>query len=307
MDFLNDKLKLHGTDRFTAVDAFRKIEACTKAVPVDVSCMMVLSMIGPPKDGYQTCTLLSEDAALTVKDGQLVVDAPIYKIKIPENYSNPKGQPFLCSTKITDGMSLADPGIFFTNRTSFKRILQYVGISNPERGFLFDLKVAQAMADMVAEKTVWLIVRQDEGMKKVMTLCRKESTTQFILYDDVISAVRKLMSVTGKPFQVTDWHIEQRTRGVTFDVAGDTLSFEWSDCNFRAPYIIVNGVEKRTKKMTLEKDVLEAFGLFDYEDVVKEEISEIREEKPVMPKKEILEMPVMPENKPKAYVKVKVV
>ena len=247
-DILSDQLNLYGIGYPDAAEAFRKVEESTLSIKADLSIASVLSVISH-KGNISQAVLLDGNDELEIRDGNVCLkDALFVNIKDTGNAPKGVGESSLffclggcCKTPLT----LDDPDLIAVGDASMKSLVSALKIEHRGKGFFRDAGIAYK-CEALAEKNVYLLCRQDNGVKKMYAVFSQTNGMQYLRFEELVDMVCR----HARGARILDWGIMQKERFVNF-VNGDGTEFKvsWSDTGYISPTFEQAGVKVKTQSM----------------------------------------------------------
>ena len=231
---LADQFCLKGTDKFSAADAFHRIENATKTIKFDLSAASFLSCFNETSAKYEVMYLTGDEVFYS-KQGEPALRT--FTCYLPRNSGSTYNSVFpiiiMGSCDLYKGCTLSfqDKGLFLISSSGIKAIRKLCGLKRTGGDFNKDIDLARKCARLKKSKVVCLIYREYHGIKKVVGGFARKDGDDYLKYDDLDSIIRNMET----KFKLTQWRLEQNVRSVTYETPeGRQLTVRWSDSGMTA-------------------------------------------------------------------------
>ena len=250
-NILSDQMYLYGTGYVDAAKAFQRVEDATVSIPADLSIMDVMTVLDGEGDIRQALILDGNDKLVLRDENVCLQDAMYVNIKgaVPEGLSDDTLYFCLGGCSKTP-LRMDDPDLIAVSNTSMRSIVGVLKMEHRQKGYFRDAGIAARCQAMPGEKNVYLLCREDGGVKKLFSVFSQENSLSFLKFEELVDMVRRHTWGT----RIVRWSIEQEKRNVEFECgSGEKFSVTWSDTGFTSFAFEMNGKVVKAKK----KDALE--------------------------------------------------
>lgn len=302
---LSDDFRLKGSDRFSAVRAFRFVEERTKEEDIDLSIITVLSPVCENTKNNTLITAdLSDEPELMYEQGKIGINATAVIVHLPEDCDVDQQYPILVAggSRFSNGSELnaTDTDVFLMTPFAMKTMAQMLQVGMTGGGYLRDRAIAEKVSQIQKRRNARIVYREEGGLKKVAACIAAGEESGSLTFDELTYMVRHASSA----FQISHWEINQKFRTISFSNGTDVLEVKWSDTTFCSIKVKYHGQEYHPSRQEMKDLVCDLIG----KPMVNEIVSIVdlpvprKVQDPIITKVTIAGN-TAPEKKPKAFIK----